>query len=237
LSSQVLNKNKFISFLLKKTITFLRFITKKVMYVFCFYRDSFYDFGGLTFVDFFVDTIKIFLKLIKQNYELINVFPTLRNLFKPRKDIISSYSDDPTSTGLYYKLIGLIQKKGGRLIAKNCVDKALFLVGKKLKVSKKKILLGLFNRLKTSIEPRNITVRRRLHSVPSPVNRERQTFLIVKWLLRGVLKDSKKRGFVYKLKYHILKVILHKNSLPYKTKRYLVHKAIENRSNFHYRWW
>jgi len=231
------SKSKLKKFLLKKSKTFLHSITIKALYLFFYYeiREEFFMPGRKAFVDFFVGALKIFFNLVKLNSNLNVSYPKLKHLLKIKRDRFAS--SDTTSIDLYRKLIGLIQKKGNKAKATKILDSALFLVRKELKVPNKQILLRLFNKLKISVEPRVIKVRRRLHDVPFPVKYERKTFLIVKWLLKSVSKDKRKQSIVLKLKRHIIKVITGPNSLPYKTKRYFIHKTIENRSNFHYRWW
>lgn len=229
------SKNKFKFFLLKKRNKFFQAILKKILCIFFSYRYILYKKRKKIFRKFSDITIRFILKLMKINHNTEKVFPTMKHLFLPKKE--SFISSDKTVTDLYKKIVGLIQKKGNKTKSEYILSSALFLIKKKLKMPTQIILLNLFKKLKTSVEPRVVRVRRQFHDVPCPVSHKRKTFLIAKWLLKSIEKDKKKISIITKLKRHILKVICTSNSLPYKTKKYIVHKTIENRSNSHYRWW
>jgi len=226
-----------ILFILKKQQNFLRFRLNKILYLFFKYHKLFFTCiqGRVTYTDFYRKAMNIFFQIIKINFDTIHFVPFFHPSFNfPNKTLRLNKA---LTTGLYEKLVGLIQKKGLKSKANQILNKTLILISKELKISVKNILLSIFNKLKTSVETRTVDVRRRLHEVPSPVNFKRKMFLIAKWLLKSVFKDKKKRSIILKLKYHITKVLQSNNSLPYKTKKYYINKAIENRSNFHYRWW
>ena len=138
---------------------------------------------------------------------------------------------------LHSKLVGIFLKNGKKATSLNIVNKALLLTALKLKRSPTLILSQVFNKLKTSVELKEVKIRKSTHLVPFPVNFKRKIFLLVKWLRIGTLKSNKKiKTIILKLHKELVKTLKTKYSLSYRIKKYHISKALLNKSNFHFRW-
>jgi ribosomal protein S7 len=87
------------------------------------------------------------------------------------------------------------------------------------------------------VETRTVRVRGGVHTIPFILNLNRRIFLIVKWLISVVKKNSQKSPFFERFTKEI-SLILNKNSSSkvFRLKVLNENSAIKNRSNIHYRW-
>ena len=136
----------------------------------------------------------------------------------------------------YSKFLGFLLKKGNRLKAKKILDKAFLLVTKKTNYSKHLCLAMLFNILNSFVEVKKVRVRRRFVLVPFPINFGRRSYLIVKWIMQIVEKDTKKSSSSKKLAQEIISILKSTFSKTKKLRRLNFSQALTNRSNIHFRW-
>jgi small subunit ribosomal protein S7 len=176
-----------------------------------------------------VFTNKLFLFYIKSGYNL-NSFNNILSLKKNIRYKIKTKND-----ALFKKFVGLITKKGHKIRAKKIFLNVLLNVKKELKVPTNIVLLKMFIFLKTSVESKKIRVRRTFHLVPFPINKNRKTFLIAKWVLFA-LKTRNNKTVVEKLSLEIIKLLKNLKTGAKKNKRYNVIKSLQNKSNLHFRW-
>lgn len=138
---------------------------------------------------------------------------------------------------LYKQFLGFLIKRGSKVKAKRILDEAFSFVTKKTKYSKQVSLLLLFSTLNSFVEVKKVRVRRRFVLVPFPINLKRRSYVIVKWVMQSVDKDTKKSSFANKLARELIS-ILKKNafSKTKKLRRLNFSQALANRANTHFRW-
>ena len=90
---------------------------------------------------------------------------------------------------LYYKLLGVLTKKGNKNAAKNILDKTFLKLSLKTNTNLQKLFLQIFIKLNSFVEVKNVRVRRASHMVPFSINLKRRSYLILLMvvLLLGVL--------------------------------------------------
>lgn len=139
---------------------------------------------------------------------------------------------------LYNKFVGLLNKKGLKIKAKYILDRALLLTSKKMPVSTNTILITIFLKLHTFIEVKSVKIKRRVVFVPFYINYKRRIYLIIKWILLAVKRDTRKVPLFQKLSFEFVKLLAKKNLKSYtlELKKQNVDLALKNRSNTHYRW-
>ena len=141
-----------------------------------------------------------------------------------------------TSTNLYCKFLGFLTKKGNKVDAKKQLDKTFFSVSKKLKMSKEKILNLLFSKLNSFVEVRKVRVRRKIVLVPFPIRLRRRSYLIVRWIVDSTKVEKKKSPLYRKLAKEIIDVIEGSKSRSQRLRQLNFSKALDNKSNAHFRW-
>jgi ribosomal protein S7 len=141
-----------------------------------------------------------------------------------------------TSTNLYCKFLGFLTKKGNKLNARKVLDKAFFNVSKKLKMSREKALVLLFSQLNSFVEVKKIRVRRKIVFVPFPISFKRRSYLIVKWVIDSTKREKKRSPLHKKLAKEIANVLEGSKSRSQNLRRINFSKALENKSNAHFRW-
>lgn len=137
---------------------------------------------------------------------------------------------------LYKKFLGVFIKKGNITKAKTILDSTFSIVCRKTGISKEAVLLRLFTLLNTFVEVKKVRIRRRSVVVPFSINLERRSYLIIRWLIQAVKKDTKKSSFATKLSDEILTVLNGASADSKKLRKINISQAISNRSNIHYRW-
>lgn len=145
------------------------------------------------------------------------------NLFKNEKN-------------LYKKFLGVLIKKGNLTKAKSILDTTFSIVSKKTGSPKEVILLKIFTSLNTFVEVKKVKIKRRSFLIPFSMNLERRSYLIVRWLIQAIKKNTKKSTFAVKLSNEILTVISDAPADSKKFRKLNISQAISNRSNIHYRW-
>lgn len=139
-------------------------------------------------------------------------------------------------TNLYNKFLGFLVKQGNKIAAKTILEKALFIVSKKLKKSSNVIFLRLFLKLNTYVETKKVKVRNRSYIVPFALSLKRRSYLVIKWILKIVKENKEKINFSSKLAFEILQVLTTLKSKTIYLKKLNNNQAFLNRSNSHFRW-
>lgn len=193
-----------------------------------------------------------FLLKNKNNEKIFNQFYFLRKFFLSyinqklyikkkfvkvyKKKFLKTPCKKKNNNMLYDKLVGMLTKKGDKEKAKTLLNKALLETSKECKYTPNLILEKIINKLKTSVEAKKIRIRRSLHFVPFPLKKERKLFIISKWLLLGAKHQNTKTTFAKKLNLEFTQLIKNKKSFSYKFKKQNISKALQNKSNNHFRW-
>ena len=137
---------------------------------------------------------------------------------------------------LYTKFLGFLIKKGNKVKAKKILDLTFFGLSKCTKHSVRYILYKLFLRLTVLVEAKSVRIKRSRYIVPFPINTNRRSYLVIKWLMKAVLLNKKKMPFFKKLSDEILAVLKNSGSKALKFKVTNNKLALANRSNIHFRW-
>ena len=138
---------------------------------------------------------------------------------------------------LYNKVVGFLTKKGKRNKAVNILNSSFLKINQLSKKPTFYVINKLFSVLNVYVETRTVRVRGGVHTIPFILNLNRRIFLIVKWLISVVRKNSQKSPFFERFTKEI-SLILNKNSNSkvFRLKVLNENGAIKNRSNIHYRW-
>lgn len=157
----------------------------------------------------------------------------------------------------YDRFINILMKNGQKETARKILNKALWKliqkrsslfnkstqpVKKSLTQPKPKFLLSkVLQELRSFAEVRKIYKghgkKKRLKLVPAPVNKTRQTFLKIKWIVEAAQENSKKVSFSKKLAEEFWNLSYNKKKSKVLIKEEEVKKKVlENRSNSHFRW-
>ena len=138
---------------------------------------------------------------------------------------------------LYNKVVGFLTKKGKRNKAVNILNSSFLKINQLSKKPTFYVINKLFSVLNVYVETRTVRVRGGVHTIPFILNLNRRIFLIVKWLISVVKKNSQKSPFFERFTKEI-SLILNKNSSSkvFRLKVLNENSAIKNRSNIHYRW-
>lgn len=137
---------------------------------------------------------------------------------------------------LYSKLLNSLIKKGNKSKARKILNTAFFLITKKLQKPIIVVLYQLFFNLNVFVEARTVRYRRSSHVVPFGIKHSRRTFLIIKWLLKGVAVNAKKLPLAAKLCEEIILILEKGPSAALKFRKINNSLAQVNRSNAHFRW-
>ena len=136
----------------------------------------------------------------------------------------------------YDKFLGFLTKKGNKVKAKKILDEAFLSIAKKTKYSKQVSLMMLFSSLNSFVEVKKVRVRRRFVLVPFPINLKRRSYVIIKWVMQSVEKDTKKSSLANKLARELISILKNAFSRTKKSRRLNFFQALANRSNSHFRW-
>ena len=136
----------------------------------------------------------------------------------------------------YNSILGFFVKDGKRGKAKNLLDETFAIVRKKTKRSLSVTMTLFFFRLKTLVEVKKLSTRKRSYSVPFIISSKRRVYLIFKWLKSAVVSDKRKIALSKKLSEEILKVVENNPSIALDSKKQNFTQASKNRSNLYYRW-
>ena len=136
----------------------------------------------------------------------------------------------------YNSILGFFVKDGKRGKAKNLLDETFVIVRKKTKRSLSVTMTLFFFRLKTLVEVKKLSTRKRSYSVPFIISSKRRVYLIFKWLKSAVVADKRKIALSKKLSEEILKVVENNSSIALDSKKENFTQASKNRSNLYYRW-
>jgi len=138
---------------------------------------------------------------------------------------------------LYNKVVGFLTKKGKRNKAVNILNSSFLKINQLSKKPTFYVINKLFSVLNVYVETRTVRVRGGVHTIPFILNLNRRIFLIVKWLISVVKKNSQKSPFFERFTKEI-SLILNKNSSSkvFRLKVLNENSAIKNRSNIHYCW-
>ena len=136
----------------------------------------------------------------------------------------------------YNSILGFFVKNGKKGKAKNLLDETFTIVRKKTKRSLSVTMTLFFFRLKTLVEVKKLSTRKRSYSVPFIISSKRRVYLIFKWLKSAVVADKRKIALSKKLSEEILKVVENNPSIALDSKKENFTQASKNRSNLYYRW-
>lgn len=204
-----------------------RVLTKKTL---CFLANHIYLKKNKNVCFFFDKMLNLF---IKQGYNLYSS----KNIEHLKKIRISENVNTTGNAGLnkkmFKKFVGMLTKKGQKIKAKSIFTDALIKVRKEIDLPINLILLKMFTFLKTSVESKKIRVRRTFHTVPFPINENRKTFLVIKWILSSLKKSQNVSN---SLASEIIKILKNFKSNAIKYKNYNVALSLKNKSNSHFRW-
>lgn len=136
----------------------------------------------------------------------------------------------------YNSILGFFVKDGKKGKAKSLLDETFAIVRKKTKRSLSVTMTLFFFRLKTLVEVKKLSTRKRSYSVPFIISSKRRVYLIFKWLKNAVVADKRKIALSKKLSEEILKVVENNPSIALDSKKENFTQASKNRSNLYYRW-
>ena len=139
-------------------------------------------------------------------------------------------------SNLYIKFLGLILKKGKKGKIKIILDNVFTKLQRLLRISFIYILNQLFLFLNTFVESKIIKIKRRSYIIPFPISLKRRIYLVLKWLIGGVLFNKKKLPFGQKLMDEILLIIKNQPCKSLSLKKDNLIQSLSNRSNAHFRW-
>lgn len=141
------------------------------------------------------------------------------------------------NNNLYYKLLGVLTKKGNKTAAKKIIDNTFLKLSSKTNKSLQKLFLQVFIKLNTFVEVKNVRVRRSSHMVPFSINLKRRSYLILKWLTSAIKEENTQQiPFDEKLYLELDSLINNTQSKALKKKKQNTVNAVKNRSNLHFRW-
>lgn len=141
------------------------------------------------------------------------------------------------NNNLYYKLLGVLTKKGNKIAAKKIIDNTFLKISSKNNKSLQKLFLQIFIKLNSFVEVKNVRVRRSSHMVPFSINLKRRSYLILKWLTSAIREENTRQvSFDEKLYLELDSLINNTQSKALKKKKQNTANAVKNRSNLHFRW-
>jgi ribosomal protein S7 len=243
--SRLYKKKISINILSKKDtymIKILLFLTKKKKFksrIFVLMQKKFF---------YFLLKHKLYEKSKTKSYYIKKIFLSFFNKnFFPKKKIIKNYKNflylikykkkiKNNNSEFYQKLVGLLTKKGNKQKAMSLLNKALLKTSKDLKYTPNLVLKKALDLLKTSLELKKIKRRRSSHFIPFPLKKKRKLFLVSKWLLLGAKHQEINKTLDLKLNLELIELIKNRNSFSYKFKEQNIRKALQNKSNTHFRW-
>jgi ribosomal protein S7 len=128
-------------------------------------------------------------------------------------------------------------KKGKKTKAKRLVFEGFNKAQKVLKIRVFDLPKIIQKKLNTFVETKHMKIRRGRYFVPFPVGPKRRIYLASKWFLTAVLQNKQREPFVNKFAKEVISLVRKKkNSAAYKFKDENIKKALQNKSNVHYRW-
>lgn len=136
----------------------------------------------------------------------------------------------------YSKFVGSLIKDGKKIIAKKILDQTFYEISDTLNIPMSLIQKKLDKKLKVYMEVKVVKRGKRVNVIPVPINKNRQNFLIRKWIIASAKENLQKICFKDKLKAEIMQTIINKKSPTIEKRLKLNNLVRNNRSNAHYRW-
>jgi ribosomal protein S7 len=178
---------------------------------------------------------KFYIFLLFNKKFIANLFKII--FFIKKNNLILKKSSFITSKEFYSRFLGYFLKKGNKSKAFFFINKTFFLLKKYFKISFIMLFPILIRKLKTSVEVKQIKIRRIPTLIPFPINLKRNCFLIKKWISIGLMHSKKNKIKTYKnLFLEFNNILKKKNSSSIKEKNQNLFLAIKNKSNIHFRW-
>lgn len=127
-------------------------------------------------------------------------------------------------------------KKGNLRKSENIFKKIFNNLTYQTNLGEYSILLKIYQTLYINFEVRKIKKYRSTHLVVIPIKRNRQHFLIVKFLFDAIKEDKRHVSIATKLTSEILKHVKNEDSASTKLRVSAKDLAFKSRANAHYRW-
>ncbi len=140
---------------------------------------------------------------------------------------------------LHSRITGFFTRCGKRAKVQKFVSQCFFDIARSVNRPVFVVLKKIFILLNVFVETKTVKIRRRRYVIPFPVSRNRRIYLALKWLGQGLRLRKQRIPLFKRLKAELLTVLINKKRRESKTLRFRrqnVYKAMENRSNIHYRW-
>jgi len=140
---------------------------------------------------------------------------------------------------LHSRITGFFTRNGKKSKVTKFVSECFFEIARSVNKPVYVILRKIFLLLNVFVETKNVKIRRRRYIIPFPVSRNRRLYLALKWLGQGLRLRKQRIPLFKRLKAELLTILINKKrhqSSTLKFKRENIAKAVENRSNIHYRW-
>jgi len=137
---------------------------------------------------------------------------------------------------LYNKFLRLLIKRGKINKARFLLNKTFFYLYLFFNIPIFFLFNTFFTKLNIFVETRFIRIRRTRYVVPFVISLRRRIFIILKWLFTSLSQNKKRKPYFFKIAreiFHVLKDIKNK-TLDMRESN--TAKALQNRSNIHYRW-
>jgi len=138
-------------------------------------------------------------------------------------------------TNLYTYFLCMLIKKGKKNNALKILNFFLYSLYRIYSKPIFMLLNKLFLCLNTFVETKIIRKRKRKYVVPFLINLKRRLFLITHWIL-FVIKKEKYKTFSERLIKEVSLLLKGVSSASFNLKKINNSKALQNRSNMHYRW-
>jgi ribosomal protein S7 len=132
-------------------------------------------------------------------------------------------------------LITFITKKGKKELAKKTFQIALIKASKKTQLGSHFLLANVFKKLKSSVEVKDVTRRRKNFKIPFFIRPRRQKYLSIRWFFNAVRMNKNHIKFSDKICLELVQILKSNRAKSVILKNQNLKLAIANRSNIHYR--
>ena len=137
---------------------------------------------------------------------------------------------------LYNKFLRFLNKKGKINKARFILNKTFFYLYTIFNKPVFFLFNTFFSKLNIFVETRFIRIRRARYAVPFVIGLRRRVFIILKWFFMSLRQNKKKKPYFFKMAKEIYNVLKNIKNKTVDMKLLNVTKALQNRSNIHYRW-
>ena len=137
---------------------------------------------------------------------------------------------------LYNKFLRFLNKKGKINKARFILNKTFFYLYTVFNKPVFFLFNTFFSKLNVFVETRFIRIRRTRYAVPFVIGLRRRVFIILKWFFMSLRQNKKKKPYFFKMAKEIFNILKNIKNKTVDMKVLNVTKALQNRSNIHYRW-